>query len=128
MTLFFDIELLEQKTNCDPGYMLKALHNWFIKRIVPKNSKEKYKPLQVSLNGASFLLNPKEFFADKTTDKIWLVQYLRLAARRDYTLYKIYGIKYLDISFMPDLNIESIKLNPLLLITDNKIYFKYEEI
>jgi hypothetical protein len=128
MTLFFNIELLEQKTNSDPIYMLKALHNWFVKRRVPKNSKEKYKPLQISLKGSSYLLNPKDFFADKSTDIIWLIHYLKLAACRDYTLYTLYGIKYLDISFMPDLNIEAIKLNPILSITDNKIYFKYEEI
>jgi hypothetical protein len=127
MSLFFDIETLETETKCDPVYLVQALQHWFNKNQIPKNITQSYKPLRKSLAGTSFLLNPKDFFKDKTTDIIWRAQYIRLAARRDYTLYKIYGFKFLDLSFMPDLQLAAIKNNTLLNITDNKIYFKYEE-
>lgn len=127
MSLFFDIETLETETNCDPVYLVKALEYWFKKKHIPKNSRESLKPIRKSLAGTSFLLNPQDFFQDKATDIIWRAQYIRLAARRDYTLYKIYGFKFLDLSFMPDLHLTAIKHNTLLTITNNKIYFKYEE-
>lgn len=127
MTLFFNLELLEKETKGDLHYMVVALHRWFKKELVPKSTRQKYKPLSKSLHGSSFLINPKAFFSDTTTDIIWKIQYLKLAAKRDYTLYKLYGLKWLDMSFMPDLNLTAIQLNPLLKIIDNKIYFKYEE-
>jgi hypothetical protein len=127
MTLFFNIEVLEKETRGDPVYLVIALQKWFNKERYPKSSRDKYKPLTKSLAGNSFLLNPVEFFNDTTTDIIYRSQYLKLAAKRDYTLYKLYGVKFLDLSFLPDLNIKLIKSNPLISITDNKIYFKYEE-
>lgn len=127
MTLFFNLELLEKETKGDLRYMVVALHRWFNKELVPKSARQKYKPLSKSLHGSSFLINPKAFFNDTTTDIIWKIQYLKLAAKRDYTLYKLYGLKWLDMSFMPDLNLTAIQSNPLIKIIDNKIYFKYEE-
>lgn len=128
MTLFFNIFVLEQETSCDPIYLVQALEYWFKKKHIPKNSTQSLKPIRKSLAGSSFLLNPRDFFKDKTTDIIWRAQYIRLAARRDYTLYKLYGFKFLDLSFMPDLQIQAIQNNTLLKIADNKIYFKYEEL
>lgn len=127
MTLFFNIDRLEKETNNDPIYLVVALKHWFTKKLVPKNTKQKYKPLKGSLTGSSFMLNPKDFFANTTTDIIWRAQYIRLCARRDYGLYKLYGFRFLDLSFMPDVNLDAIKHNPLLKITDNKVYFIYEE-
>lgn len=127
MTLFFNIEVLEKETNGDPVYLVFALQKWFNKEHVPKNAKDKYKPLTKSLVGNSFLLQPVKFFNDTKTDIIYRSQYLKLAARRDYTLYKLYGAKFLDLSFLPDLNIKLIEANPLISIAQNKIYFKYEE-
>lgn len=128
MTLFFNIEVLEKETKGDTQYMLVALERWFKKDRIAKNAKERYKPLKKSLSGSSFLLNPDKFFKDKTTDSIYKLQYLKLAAKRDYTLYTLYGSKFLDLSFLPDINLSAIQTNPLLLIQQNKIFFKYEEI
>lgn len=127
MVLFFNLETLEKETKGDLNYMVVALQRWFNKDLVPKNAKQKYKPLSKSLHGSSFLVKPERFFRDTTTDIIWRVQYLKLAAKRDYTYYKLYGITYLDTTFFPDLNLKAIEPNPLLKITDNKIYFKYED-
>ncbi len=127
MILFFNLDVLEKETNSNPHYMVVALQRWFNKDLVPKNAKQKYKPLSKSLKGSSFLLKPEPFFQDTTTDIIWRVQYLKLASKRDYTLYTLYRLTYLDTSFVPDLNIKAIQANPLIQITDNKIYLKYEE-
>lgn len=120
--------MLEEETCNDPEYMIQALKYFWQKRTLAKNAFEKYKPLKKSLAGSSFLLNPDDFFKDKTTDTRHLVQYLILAARRDYTQYKYYGIKYLDLSYYGDLNLKILESNPLLEITNKHIKFKYEEI
>jgi hypothetical protein len=127
MTLFFNIEVLEKETKGDPNYLIIGLEKWFLKEHLPRNNREKYKPLKKSLSGYSFLLQPERFFKDKTTDIIYRAQYLKLAARRDYTQYKLYGSKFLDLSFLPDINLQAIESNPIILIKQNKIYFKYEE-
>lgn len=128
MILFFNILVLEQETLCDPYYMVQALRLYWQKRSIPKNSKSVYKPIKKSLAGSSFLLNPESFFDDKTTDVRYLVQYLRLAARRDYSLYKSHRIKYLDLTYFSDLNLDALESNPLLEITNKQIKFKYEEL
>jgi hypothetical protein len=125
-TLFFNVKTLEEKTLCDPHYMVMALWYWYKKITIPKRYATKYKPLK-NISGFSYLLKPEAFFKDKTTDIIWKAQVIRLAGRRDYTLYKLYGFKFLDLSYFPDIDIKSIESNPLISITDNKIYFKYEE-
>ncbi len=81
---------------------------------------------RVSLVGHSYLLNPKEFFEDKSTDIIFRVQYLKLAGMRDYGLYKQYKYTGLQTSFFPDLAYDNIKHNPLLIIKPTEILFKYE--
>lgn len=126
MTLFFNLQLLEQRTSCNPKQLVETLRLHFQKKTIPRNSKQLVKPLK-NMVGSSFLLNPDLLFADKITDISYIAQYIRLAGRRDYTTYKLYGHKYLDLSFFLDIDVNSIKTNPLLNITENKIYFKYEE-
>lgn len=128
MTLFFNILVLEQETVCDPTYMVQALKFYWQKRPFAKSKYSVYKPLKKSLAGSSFLLNPEDFFADKATDIRYLAQYLRLSARRDYSLYKTYRIKYLDLTYFNDLNLPAVESNPLLEITNKQIKFKYEEL
>lgn len=82
------------------------------------------KPL---LPGTSFLINPDKLFKDKITDPVYIAQYIKLAAKRDMTLYKLYGVTSLLTSYFIDLNIDNIKHNPLLKITDTEIQFKHEE-
>lgn len=128
MTLFFNILVLEQETSCEPNYMLQALKFHWQKRTIAKHKYSVYKPIKKSLAGSSFLLNPTDFFKDKTTDIHYLAQYLRLCGRRDYSIYKSHRIKYLDLSFFNDLNLPALESNPLLEITNNQIKFKYEEL
>ena len=122
MAVFFNLELLEAESQCDPKLMLSMLERHFYKKLIPKNRREQsYK----NLSGHSFLLNVAPLFQD-TVDIAYKVQYIRLAGRRDYSLYKFYKATYLDLSFFKDIDLELIKHNPLLKIDSNKIYFKYE--
>jgi len=127
MALLFDLYTLEQSTQCDPQKLVTTLELWFNKKIFPKNRYSKVKPL-LNLSGNNYLLNPAPLFSDKTTDVAYKAQYIRLAGRRDYFQYKYYKTKHLDLSYYTDINLDAIKTNPLLTITDNKIHFKYEEI
>lgn len=127
MVLFFNLRLLEAKTNNDSEYMVVALNKLFKNIKVPKSSTEKYKPIPNLERGTSFLLNPKKLFTDKSTDIIYKAQYIKLAGRRDYNLYIQYKSTTLDLSLYPDINIQAIKYNPLIEITENTLKFKYED-
>lgn len=121
MTLFFDILTLERESKNDPKSMLSLLKQWLYK------DNPYAKPIKKSLSGKSFLLNPKSLLYERTTDPIYIVQYIKLAGRRDYTEYKLFKNKYLDLTLYPDINLDTIKHNPLITIANNKIYFKFEE-
>ena len=125
MTVFFNLQTLEEQSGTDSIKFLTLLEYHYTKKLPTRYSK--YKPSKVSLTGFSYLLNPVDFFEDKITDILYKVQYIKLAARRDYNLYKQYAYKGLQLSFYPDLIVERIKQNPLLKITQQEILFKFEE-
>lgn len=109
MTLFFDLKKLSAQAAGDSTKFLKLLASR-------------------TLRGNSFILNPQPLFNLPNLDPNYLVQYVKLAGRRDYFLYKTLGITTLDTSYFPELNISAIKTNPLLSIDNKQINFKYEEI
>lgn len=95
---------------------------------VPKNKRSKF--LYVDkvkiLQGHSFLLN--EYELTKTgRPQEYIDQYLFLAAKRSYSMYKMYKYKRLPLSLYPDLNKEAIKYNPLLKCTSSELVFLPEE-
>lgn len=126
MTLRFNLHLLEEKTSCNPQKLVRSLELFYNKKLIPRSSLGE-RPIP-NLGGSSFLLNPSDLFKDKSTDVIFKAQYIRLAGRRDYATYRYYGTKHLDLTFFTDIDLGSIKHNPLLTISNNNIYFKYEEI
>lgn len=126
MALFFNLDLLEKECENNDEKFLKLLTYHHEKRTVV-SKKEKYKPLTKSLAGNSFILNPNPVLYSTDRELSQIVQYIKLAGRRDLLLYRNYGIKYLDLSFFPDLNLNNIKNNPLLTITNKQIKFKFEE-
>jgi hypothetical protein len=126
MTLFFNLEILEQQSNNDPNKFMAMLEYHYTKRLPSKYAK--YKPSRRPLHGTSFILNFDELLQDKSTDILYKIQYIKLLARRDYSLYKLYKIRTLQLSFFPDVKLDQIQHNPLLTITPNEIKFKYEEV
>ena len=66
------------------------------------------------LTGPSFILNARPLSANLSIhDPNHVMQYLNLAAYRDYATYKLYAMAYLDLSFFPDISLDTIKHNPL---------------
>lgn len=124
MAIFFNLQTLENEAGSDSNKFVALLEYHYSKRVPYKYSK--YKPSKVPLNGSSYLLNPVDLFSDKSTDVLYKVQYIKLAARRDYSLYKLYKYKALQLSYYPDIVYDTIKTNPLLNITQSEILFKYE--
>lgn len=125
MALFFNLDTLESQAGTDSRKLLALLEYHYTKNP-PKSIYTKYKPSKVSLHGYSFLLNPEPLFRDSSTDILYKVQYIKLAARRDYSFFTMYGSKTLQTSSFPDLRYDVIRSNPLLKITPTEIYFKYE--
>jgi hypothetical protein len=111
----FNLSKLEQQAKGDAIKLVQLLEDY-------------YKGFHLGLGGgSSFLTSPGQLFFDRNTDILFKSQYIQLAARRSYQQYKDLGYTYLDLSYYPDLKIDAIKYNPLLTITENKLYFKYEE-
>lgn len=125
MALFFNLQTLETQSLNDANKFMAMLEYHYSKRLPSKYSK--YLPSKVPLNGTSYLLNPLALFSDKSTDILYKLQYIKLAGRRDYSLYKLYKYKALQLSYYPDIIYDTIKHNPLLTITPTEITFKYEE-
>jgi hypothetical protein len=124
MVLFFNLSTLEEQSCNDSIKFIGMLWYHYSKRLPTRYSK--VKPSKVSLTGNSFLLSPGPLFTDNA-DILYKVQYVKLAARRDWNLYKQYKYKSLQTSYFPDIKYDSIKYNPLLKITPTEISFKYEE-
>lgn len=120
MTLFFNWKNLVQETLSDPIKIVTTLRDLNSTKILKAGLRNK-------LKGDSFLLDPISILADNTTDILYIYQYIFLAAKRDYSLYKLYGTTSLPLSQYPDIKIGSIRNNPLLTVTNNNIQFKYEE-
>lgn len=119
MTLFFDLNNLEAESCNNYTKFITLLHNHYQGRL-PKSTTKR------TLHGKSFLLNPEPLFARSTVDILYKIQYIKLAARRDYAMYKLYNFAGLDLSYFPDIDIDKLRTNPLLLIDNNTIQFLYE--
>ena len=122
--MFFDMKKLQKDSRNTPTIMLRMLENYYYKKI-PKTKFDRLNFSDGCLVGDSFILHPESLFIDKA-DVRYKVQYIILAAKRDYMFYKIYGVKYLDLSYFPDLDISKIRGNPLMEVINNKLYFKLE--
>lgn len=77
------------------------------------------------ISGTSFLLNEKDLL-NSTVDESYIASYVYLASFRNYADYVLLGIKDLDLSYIPDIDLERHKTNPLLEINNKTIKFKYE--
>ena len=126
MTLFFNLKQLQVSAGNNGDKLVSDLYKYYLYRI--KKNKGYYLPKVSLLGGTSFLLNPEGLFNEKAVSVIHKAQYIILAGKRDYQLYKEYGVTTLDLSYYPDLDTDKIKYNPLLTIKQNKLQFKFEGI
>lgn len=123
MTLFFDLNKLEKEAGNDTVKFVELLRFHYEKRLPRKN--DKYVP-RGSLAGVNFILRPEQLFSKLNIDIAYIVQYIKIAGLRDYSLYKLYGVKSLPLSYFPDIDMDAIKRNPLLKITATDIHLKFE--
>ena len=118
-TKFNWINLIKESKN-DPCKTVSILKTFKDNKILKYGLRNK-------LIGNSYLLNASEILENNKTDILYIFQYILLASRRDYSLFKLYGVKSLPLSHYPDIDLSSIRHNPLLNVTNNEIIFKYEE-
>ncbi len=118
-TLFYNWKTVESESKGNPFNAVDLLIKLYNGRIL------KYGLLS-KLKGSSFLLNPIKILSEKSVDILFVYQYLILASQRDYSLYHLYGIKSLPLSYYPEIRLDSIKTNPLLEVTKTDIIFLYE--
>lgn len=121
--LFFNLKLLEDKARTDID-LYNALYNLYKNKTLKKSRLTKNLVIPNLGKGNSFLINPQSLF--ETKNIVYASQYIKLAGRRSYMMYSNYGITHLDMSYYPDINLDIIKFNYLLNITNDKIYFKFE--
>ena len=125
LTLFFDLANLEKEAGEDPNRFLKLLLDFYYNRLPDRH----FKRAKLSLKGNSFILKPELLFQNIHQYDIYhVIQYIKLAGRRDYSFYKHYKSKSLQLSYYPDIEMGNIKHNPLLQITPTEIFFKFEEL
>jgi hypothetical protein len=125
MTLLFDLSRLERAAGTSAEYLRELLLYYYSGK--PPSRKIKRAHLGINLRGKSYLLNPLPVLTDRATDPIYISQYIKLAARRSYTMYLFYKLTFLDLAYYPDIDVSKIQHNPLLTIANNKIYFKHED-
>jgi hypothetical protein len=123
MVLRFNLEKLQQKSK-QHWDLLDILRDYRGGRWVKLNNA---KITSDMFSGPSFLLKPDQLLDDTRTDRLFIVQYLKLAGRRNWQFYQDLGYKFLDLTYYPDIEITTLKYNPLLEIKNKRIHFKYEE-
>lgn len=125
MTIFFNFDNLIKEAKNDTRRFLSLLNILYHKKLPSKKSGIRI--INSNLNGKSYILNLKDILeVANTVDSSYIIQYVELCSKRDYNLYRLYNYKNLQLSMYPDLNLEVIKHNPLLNITNTEIQFKYE--
>jgi hypothetical protein len=124
MITFFNMQNIEKQSKGNPVNLVLLVGH-----VAGLKKPNFFKGTAKDLVGYSFLTNAVPLCANlQLHDPEYVVQYIKLAALRDYAFYKRYGVTYLDTSFYPDLATANITANPLITINKNQIYFKYEEI
>jgi hypothetical protein len=120
MLTFFNVSNIELASKGNPTRFLQLFKN-HCKRKLPDPT------IKYALHGTSYILHPEPLFIDNKIDILYKIQYIQLAARRDYGMYRLYKRKDLDLTMYPDLELQAVLSNPLLDITKLSIKFLYEE-
>lgn len=124
MPLFFNLEELLKFSGGSSVKFMDILRDYYFTVSNKGHYNNKY---SVNIKGTSYLLRPLELI-DYNIYVDYKVQYVKLASLRDYTLYKLFNDKSLNLSYYPEIDAEKLKHNKLLTIKNNKVYFKLEEI
>ncbi len=96
----------------------------------PENNKSKMYLYRYhrDLSGDSYLLNPIDLLNSTIGNTYQIVQYIYLASFRNTGNYTLTGDKSLDLYLCPITDMNKLKQNPLLIVSRDRIKFKYEEL
>lgn len=126
MSLFFNLKVFEDLACKEPTRAVRLLRKVYEGSLATNDKDHKY--IRLLKSGNSYISNPRDLFNNiNRYDVIHLIQYICLAGRRDYFLFKQYGSARLQLEYYPDINITEIENNPLLKISNNQLIFKYEQ-
>jgi hypothetical protein len=96
----------------------------FLRNPIPKNVKEFARaPLE---QGPCFIVN-SHVLLGRAKNPNELYMYLELASKRNIFDYLVRGVKHLPVALVPEYQLEWVKLNPMLKIENENVYFKYEQ-
>ena len=123
--LLFDLHKLETLAQTNDTKFVWLLEKWYKTRDTIPRIGDKYKLLE-PIHGSSFLINPDNLFKSNV-DIIYKAQAIKLAARRDIVLYRLYNSTSILKSYYADLNISMLQSNPLLTITETEIIINTEK-
>jgi len=76
--------------------------------------------------GTCFIINP-DIVLERATAPNELYLYLELASKRNYMDYIVRGVRHLPLPLVPTNLVDWVKINPLLIIENGNVYFKYEQ-
>ena len=125
--IFYNWKLILRESKYSIRELLKTMKYITFKPQIYNEEDPFYSHSQIDWSGESFLLNPKLLFINrpKHLDK-HLVEYIALASLRNYGNYVSFNDLTLDLLICKDRE-DLINKNSLLLIKDEKVYFRYEE-
>jgi len=126
--LLFDWSMIVKESNNDSYEIINIIH-FLVYKPVPKNlynfKLKKYR--EKNWLGQSFLLKPEKFLEEECRCNITDSRSsLELAAKRNYSDYKLYKDSRLNI-IHANISIEKLKRNPLLTLEGDYIIFKWEQ-
>lgn len=78
-----------------------------------------------NIRGNSYLLHLEKLLDARATN-FHKAEYVYFASFRAYADYTLLGINYLDISYIPDIDVTRVKSNTLTSIEETKLIFKKE--
>lgn len=120
MPLFFNVDNLDKNAKQDVREFLRLFRLLATSKLLPRHIKSK-------LVGDSFILNPIPLVQNQRTDSYYIYQYIKLAALREYSDYKLRGLAHLDLSMFPEVDRSLLAPNPLLNLSKHNLKFLYEE-
>lgn len=123
--LLFNVQKLETMAESNDRKFVWLLYKWWRDKDIIRRRNDPF-TLTEHLSGTSFLTNAEDLFRN-AKEAAYMVQYIKLAGRRDLFLYNTYNTITLPLSYYSDLNLENLKRNPLLNIVGDNIHFKFEK-
>ena len=127
--IFFDWKKLVREANHSAYQIIEIMDMLVFERPPRRGSLVyKYHKKGINIQGDSFLINPKNLliYGLQETTRVKMVEYIKVASFRNYVNYSNYKQSTLPTRHYLG-KVELLHYNPLLLVKDGLIHFKYEK-